>query len=164
MRHHRGFWKKVAEKLAIEHPASDANPDGYIRIGINRKSTLLHRWVWEQLVGPIPEGYVIDHINGITTDCRLLNLRCIPVKYNTRNTSKRIDNNSGTTGVSKLLDRGMEYWRVSWVDPISGKRNSKKFRISKYGDDEAKRLAIQFREHIFKSLLLQHGYTDRHGS
>ena len=38
---------------------------------------LEHRYVWEQHNGPIPEGCVIHHINGVKTDNRIENLMCL---------------------------------------------------------------------------------------
>ena len=45
----------------------------------------IHRAIWETFVGPIPEGYEIDHINGNRSDNRLCNLRCVSHKENMNN-------------------------------------------------------------------------------
>ena len=46
----------------------------------------LAKYYWEQLYGPIPEGYMIRHINGNTLDCTIENLelvtRCENMKKN----------------------------------------------------------------------------------
>lgn len=36
-----------------------------------------YRWLWTQKVGPIPEGFVIHHIDGDETNNDLSNLKCI---------------------------------------------------------------------------------------
>jgi hypothetical protein len=36
------------------------NGYGYLRVG--KKGHLAHRWVYEELVGPIPNGLTIDHL------------------------------------------------------------------------------------------------------
>lgn len=36
-----------------------------------------HIWIWEQANGPVPDGYVVMHINQIKTDNRLENLICV---------------------------------------------------------------------------------------
>ncbi len=46
---------------------------------------LVHRIVWEKAYGPIPDGMVIDHINGVRYDNRLENLRCITQRSNLLN-------------------------------------------------------------------------------
>lgn len=58
---------------------------------INRKSVAfyVHRVVWELFVGPIPEGYEIDHINGCPWDNRLENLRIANRSQNSCNQKKR---------------------------------------------------------------------------
>lgn len=36
--------------------------NGYGRISVNGKQPMAHRWAWEQVNGPIPEGLTIDHL------------------------------------------------------------------------------------------------------
>ena len=50
--------------------------------GVQRKGVRIsvHRLVWELEKGPIPEGYVIHHINGNRLDNRIENLACITHK------------------------------------------------------------------------------------
>ncbi len=38
------------------------NAGGYGLINVNGKSRLAHRWMFEQIVGPIPKDKVIDHL------------------------------------------------------------------------------------------------------
>lgn len=93
-----GYWNKSVDELAIAHPLEAANSaTGYIRISRGNKILYLHRWLWEMRHGPIPAGYTVDHINGIRTDCRWCNLRCVPTVINLRNSTKRSDNTSGVT-------------------------------------------------------------------
>ena len=49
-----------------------------------RSSLRVHRLVFEAFVGPITEGFVIDHINDIKSDNRLENLQMLSVKENTQ--------------------------------------------------------------------------------
>ena len=48
-----------------------------------RSSLRVHRLVWLTFKGSIPEGWVIDHINGDKGDNRLENLQCITASENT---------------------------------------------------------------------------------
>ena len=159
----KGFWNQTAEQLAIAHPPSDANSnDDYIRVMRDGELVYLHRWLWEQLVGPIPEGYQIDHRNGIRTDCRLENLRCSEQVVNLRNSSQRSDNTSGIRGVDRWRQL---YWRASCHDPITKKHRCKVFSIAKYGDETAFEMARSARQAMIQELNAQGaGYTERHGS
>lgn len=67
----------------LEAPCIDAgfgheNTDGYVRIRnspktLGGKLVMRHRWFWETYVGPIPDGYEIDHL------CK--NRRCFNIKH-----------------------------------------------------------------------------------
>ena len=116
----------------------------------------MHRWIWEQLVGPIPTGYEIDHENGIRTDNRLSNLRAIPKKDQRRNAAKRSDNASGVQGVS-FWSTG-NAWRAVAYDQ-QGKQIITTFSAKKYGNEEAFRLACEKR----KEMETRYGYHPNHG-
>lgn len=45
----------------------------------------VHRLVWEAFNGSIPDGYEIDHVNGVKDDNRLANLRVVTPKENNHN-------------------------------------------------------------------------------
>ena len=63
------FWEKVdADGVCWEWTAG-VNASGYGIFGIGGTSYLAHRWAYETLVGPIPEGFQIDHL------CR--NRKCV---------------------------------------------------------------------------------------
>ena len=47
-----------------------------------QNQTSIHRFVYEFFHGPIPEGLVIDHINGDKADNRLHNLEAVTQKEN----------------------------------------------------------------------------------
>ena len=62
----------------------DAHPSGYLNAGIynqpgvkNKHYYRVHRLIWEAFNGPIPDGYVVDHINGDKKDNRLENLQLL---------------------------------------------------------------------------------------
>ena len=52
--------------------------NGYVRIHINGKWILEHRYIWEKVHGPLPKGWVVHHLNGIKDDNRLVNLFAMP--------------------------------------------------------------------------------------
>lgn len=59
---------------------------GYKRVQLNkfgkRKNFLVHRLVYETFLGPIPEGYQIDHIDHDKTNNHIDNLRALPASVN----------------------------------------------------------------------------------
>lgn len=71
-----------------------------------------HRFSYELLMGPIPDGLVIDHICHNTTCVRPDHLRAVTQKQNTENQSGPPSNNtSGVVGVS--WDKTNSRWRAS---------------------------------------------------
>lgn len=59
---------------------------GYWKVTRNGKVHGVHRLLWEEAYGPIPDGYVIDHIDRNPMNNELSNLRCIPKGANKANT------------------------------------------------------------------------------
>jgi hypothetical protein len=157
-------WAGSAQELAKCYPASDANNEGgYIRISRNNIVVYMHVWIWEQIFGPVPEGYEVDHINGVKTDNRLDNLRCIPEAMQKRNMPTRSDNKSGVQGVSRweTTRRGnqkVSMWRATCHN-TEGKQVIKTFSIKKYGEEEAFNLAVAAR----KQMERDYDYHPNHG-
>lgn len=50
---------------------------GYLTFSCDGKCTYVHRIVYETFIGPIPQGYDINHENGIKTDNRVENLTAV---------------------------------------------------------------------------------------
>lgn len=158
------YWASTAIELAQNYPASDSNDThGYIRISRNNEVIGMHRWIWQEIYGPIPTGWEVDHINGVRTDNRLKNLRCIPKSAQRRNAAKRSDNVSGVQGVSiwNTTRRGnqvIHMWRAVAHD-LNGKQKIKTFSIKKYGNQGAFDLACAARKQMEKD----YGYHPNHG-
>jgi hypothetical protein len=157
-------WDGSAQELARCYPPEDANgANGYIRISRNGKVVYLHRWIWEQIFGPIPDGWEIDHINGVRTDNRLENLRCVPQSVQMKNRKTRDDNKSGVQGVSRWEttrrgDQKFSMWRAVAINR-EGKQVIKTFSIKKYGEEQAFELAKAAR----KQMEQDYGYHPNHG-
>jgi hypothetical protein len=58
----RLLWAKVQQENGCWTWRGYVSPGGYPLGSVNYKRTFLHRWVYEQLVGEIPEGLDLDHI------------------------------------------------------------------------------------------------------
>jgi hypothetical protein len=60
---------------------------GYVRVAAyhngEQKKYSVHRVVWEAVNGPIPDGMVINHLNGVKTDNRIGNLEMVTPSENT---------------------------------------------------------------------------------
>lgn len=118
-----------------------------------------HRFIWEMTYGVIPDGYVVDHIDGNPLNNDILNLRAVTVSENTRNRKKHCKNSSGVTGVS-FKANGFEARVV-----INDKSIFKRYGCRKYGYEEAFRLACEWRSEQIRLLNEQGaGYTERHGT
>lgn len=158
------YWHGSADELAKCYPESDANSEnGYIRISRDNVVVYLHRWLWLERYGEIPEGWEIDHINGKRTDNRWENLRCIPSAAQKHNLKLSANNASGVIGVSiwKTKRRGnqiVHMWRATAINP-NGKQVIKTFSIKKYGNEGAFKLACAAREQMSKDF----GYHPNHG-
>ena len=68
--------------------------NGYSRIKRNGKMIQAHRWAWELVNGPIPDGLVIDHICGNRRCVLISHLRVITQQENIMAGKHSINNRS----------------------------------------------------------------------
>ncbi len=129
------------------------------------RTTQVHRIIWQLFNGTIPDGFVIDHIDGNSLNNKISNLRLITQAENSRNVRKRKNNTSGVVGVRLIEAEGESpRWRVDYYD-LNGKCNIKHFSILKLGYEEAFILACEYRAKKIEDLNNQGaGYTERHGT
>lgn len=122
------------------------------QLHFNGKIYAIHRVIWTMFNGPIPEGYCINHINCNPSDNRINNLELATSQQNSRKTKMHVKgevsklNTSGVNGVYEertwngARTKMNFYARAYWHD-INGKAMRKSFAYSKYGKEEAWRLA-----------------------
>lgn len=122
-----------------------------------------HVVIWQLMEGEVPDGYVVDHTDGNSLNNLRSNLRLVTEALNGRNQKFRTTNASGTNGVHLKVEPSGERWVAQW-NTLSSKRQQKSFSIGKYGNDEAFRLACEYRTKMIEELNLQGaGYTESHG-
>jgi hypothetical protein len=146
--------------------AGTADGRGYFSMNINNTSKKIHRIIWEIAFGEIPDGYIVDHIDGNKQNNILCNLRCIPHAQNARNASHPNKSESGVIGVHTYKRDGELFgYRVGWQDWSTGKPKGmlKYFYFKDYGDSAFDK-ACEFRQYKISELnSLGYGYTTRHG-
>lgn len=79
----------IVIKISTGRVLKPQDRNGYYRYNINKKMRSAHIMVWEAFNGKkVPEGYQIDHINGIKNDNRIENLRAVTPSENMYNAYK----------------------------------------------------------------------------
>lgn len=91
-----GKWRCWNKRFANAE-AGVANPIGYIQIKLFGRQFLAHRIIWMMMCGENP--LQIDHINGVRSDNRFLNLRNVTHKENNQNMAVQRKSISGCNGV-----------------------------------------------------------------
>ena len=76
---------------------------GYRRLMVDGRKYSEHRLAWLAVTGEFPP-VLIDHINGLKHDNRIVNLRLATRKQNNENVKVRADNTSGFKGATLRPD------------------------------------------------------------
>lgn len=99
------------------------NGSGYGVLGINYHTIRTHRFHWELKVGPIPEGFVIDHLCHNRACARIEHLRLATSGQNARNLIGPSRNSkSGHLNIHRTTNG----YRVELM--VNGKRISRRTR------------------------------------
>lgn len=72
----------------------------------------MHRFIWETVNGPIPEGLRIDHINGDTLDNKLENLRVVTPRGNSHNRKDQREGRTSSKHVGVSWLKSSNKWRA----------------------------------------------------
>ena len=124
--------------------------------------------MWEIHNGPLKDGELVDHFDRDKTNNKIANLRSTTNAVNTRNARKSRNNSTGVNGVAfvtRTNKSGNESsnYVATWMQ-LDGIEKQKSFACKKYGDEEAFRMACEYREKMIEELNKQGaGYTERHG-
>ena len=124
----------------------------YCTVQIEGTSYGIHRVVWTLMVGEIPKGLFVDHIDGNKSNNNINNLRLVNPKENAHN--KLLDKipRSGYRSIREHIENGeVASYMVRWHELHEMKRNAKVFNVRKYGGREnAIRAAYSFRESLIE--------------
>ena len=134
------------------------------RLWFQGKKYLVHRIIWVMTYGSINPELVIDHLDGNPFNNQLNNLKLKTLTGNTRNQRQYKNNKTGITGVI-LTKGGTGSWSYTaqWRE-IDGSQKSKSFSLLKFGEENAKLLAISCRTEQIQRLISEGAdYTERHG-
>lgn len=85
-------------RLDRKNSNGSLDKDGYLILKIKGKKYRAHRVVYALINGRFPNGE-IDHINRNRLDNRIENLREVTRKENIKNTTKKINKDTGVIGV-----------------------------------------------------------------
>ena len=80
------YWtRRASSKAPAGSEAGWFDKDGYICVTVARVKRKVSRLIWEMHFGPIPDGLLVDHINGVVSDNRVENLRLVTPSQNATN-------------------------------------------------------------------------------
>lgn len=89
---------------------SHSHRRGYVTIRVDGRRYYAHRLAWLWIHGEWPEE--IDHINGVTSDNRICNLRNVGRVANMWNVRKTRPNKRGFTGVTLHKKSGLYFAHI----------------------------------------------------
>ena len=95
------YWNRtIHNKCKQDNKAGTIKQNGYVEIQYKHKRYYAHRLIWELLKFPIPDGAVINHIDGNPTNNLLTNLECVSQVINLHSIRKLTNNTTGFRGIS----------------------------------------------------------------
>jgi hypothetical protein len=128
------------------------NRDGRVYIRNSTNYGFLHRYLMtNEKFDFNKQDIIVDHINRDTLNCKKSNLRIVNNSLNQKNKSTQKNNTSGIPGVRYMTS--INSWCCRWTD-FEKKRHTRTFSVLKYGDNEAKQMAIELR----KKMEAKYGY------
>ena len=125
------------------------NSYGYYQVNFKNKVYLVHRLICYIMNGEYPDRDVdVDHINGVRTDNRWVNIRLVDRGENLKNVGMRSDNTTGIKGVHYEKSSG-KYFTFIY-------HNSKRVVLGRFNTiDEA--------NEVRNKALSEYCYHDNHG-
>lgn len=158
-------WKASSRYHNSSDVAGKIYKNGYYTVNVNYGTYTVHSIIYKLLGGDIPEGSSVDHLDRNKENNCISNLRCVSVSVNNRNMSMMSRNKTGVVGVCLVIPKKTApHYLAHWRE-LDGKKRNKCFAIQKYGNEEAFRLACEYRQNKILELNKQGaGYSDTHGA
>ena len=133
-----------------------ADEYAYLRCVIDKETYMLARIIYQIHHGDLTPEFEVDHIDRNKLNNDISNLRKITQTENKRNKSRQKNNTTGYPGIDINVKahpfpnnhKSTRYYRVAWKS--SGRREAKYFNIDRLGDEQALKLAIEFRKAVLK--------------
>lgn len=89
--------------------STTSNGARYLKIKMDGKTCLAHRVILTTWCGPCPDNYNADHINRVTVDNRLDNLRWVHKNYNSTRSRKHKKHKMIPTETKQLIKSMLEF-------------------------------------------------------
>jgi len=109
-------WRVTRSNRAVAGKFASRIRKGYLTVTFNKKEYPIHRIIYQMLVGEIPNGMMVDHIDGDRSNNAPSNLRLATSGENVRNSRRRRDNQTGIKGLSIFCDKrwpDRKYWKAN---------------------------------------------------
>ncbi|MDJ0321833.1 HNH endonuclease signature motif containing protein [Pseudarthrobacter sp. PS3-L1] len=137
------LWNSVEKTQSCWLSNSKLTHDGYARVWVNGVNVYAHRFAYELLVGPIPEGLQIDHRCFVHNCVRPAHLRPATDKQNQEHLSGALRNSA--TGV-----RGVHWDKKNCRYVAQVRHNRKTIYLGRYDSiEEADSAARAKRAELF---------------
>jgi len=137
--HEDGYLISIKTNKQVGRP----NDEGYIRVrGTNGKEYRAHRIIWMLHFGEIPEGMLIDHIDGNKQNNKINNLRLATRIQNNANSIARVKTSglpkgvvkTGNTYRARLTHKGKTYSLGSYLTIEEAKNAYDKKALEIHGE------------------------------
>lgn len=108
--HFEDEWRMNQSNSRMSGKSPTVKSDGYVVLKISGVTYKAHRLIWKMVYGEDAEQ--IDHVNGVRSDNRLLNLRAVTKEENAKNRAISRNNTSGHQGVYWHTKYGKWYSKI----------------------------------------------------
>lgn len=105
------IWSVTKSNIVKGSVAGSPNYKGHLCVQVNNKIYRVHNIIWAMHHGRIPDGYLVDHIDGNPSNNSIANLRLATLSQNNNNSKKRENTSSKYKGVH--WNKQSNSWRAS---------------------------------------------------